>query len=167
MDSHFKILDKYNFDVERLKENVYAVAEQAGWGTHNQIAITHPPGTVDWFIPTGPMVTCKNFTEMNKFLEGTYYEEVHKTLYEDYPFTRVRIMKLPAARSLSLHSDFQPRLHIPLVTNEQCMMVIGDQVKHMPADGRVWWTNTVKPHCAFNANIEGTFERLHLLFDLL
>ena len=40
--------------------------------------------------------------------------------------------------TLSWHRDPEPRLHIPLITNPGCLMVIDNVAKHMPADGSVW-----------------------------
>ena len=83
----------------------------------------------------------------------------------DFHFTRVRLMNLVAGQCMSLHTDTQPRIHIPIVTNEQCLMIIDNEVKHMPAKGSAWLTNTLKTHTALNANL--TMNRIHILFDLI
>ena len=38
---------------------------------------------------------------------------------------------------MSWHRDREPRLHVPIITNPGCKMVIEDIAKHMPADGSV------------------------------
>lgn len=163
MDNFIRL--DYQFDLDLLKKDVYNVTNLVGWGEKNQICLTHPPGEPNWFVGTGALLTCRNFTEMNSFLKGTYYEKVHNTIKQDYPFARVRIMLLPGQRCFSLHADTTKRIHIPLSTNDQCMMIIDDEVKRMPADGSAWLTNTTKPHTALNGNL--IFDRLHILFDLL
>lgn len=155
----------YRFDLDKLKEDVYNVVNESGWGEKNQICLTHPPDNESWFAGSGSFINNRTFTEMNMFLVDSYYEQVHHTLMNDYPFNRVRIMKLPGQKCFSLHSDTNKRIHIPIETNEQCLMIIDDEVKRMPADGSAWLTNTTRPHTALNGNL--IFDRLHLLFDLV
>ena len=47
------------------------------------------------------------------------------------------LLKEPRS-TLSWHRDPEPRLHIPIITNPGCLMVIDNVAKHMPADGGVW-----------------------------
>jgi hypothetical protein len=155
----------YQFDLDLLKKDVYNVVENVGWGEKNQICLTHPPGLPDWFHGTGPLMANKTFTELNRFLNGQYIESVYNTVKNAYPIGRVRIMLLPGQKCFSLHADITKRIHLPLETNEQCMMIIDNEVKYMPADGSAWLTNTTKPHTALNGNL--MFDRIHLLFDLL
>lgn len=162
--SNFIRLD-YQFDIDTLRSNVYNVIETVGWGEKNQICLTHTPGIPDWYHGTGPLIANKNFTELNKFLSGQYIEEVYTSIKNDYPIGRVRVMLLTGQKCFSIHADVTKRIHIPIETNDQCMMIIEDEVKRMPADGRAWLTNTTKPHTALNGNL--IFNRIHLLFDLL
>ena len=161
---NFARLD-YKFDVDKLKQEMYNVVELCGWGDKNQICLTHPPEKEDWFFGTGPMIANKTFTQMNKFLNGTYFQTTYNRLNNDYSVGRVRLMLLPGQKCYSIHADITKRIHIPLYTNDQCMMIIDDEVKRMPADGSAWLTNTTRPHTALNGNL--IFDRLHLLFDLL
>ena len=62
------------------------------------------------------------------------------------------------------HIDPEPRLHIPIVSNPGCLMVIDNVAKHMPADGSVWVTNNTKYHNAFNGGEEN---RIHLVACVL
>lgn len=163
MDNFIRL--DYQFDVDLLKKDVYNVVENVGWGDKNQICLTHPPGQPNWFHGTGPLVANKTFTELNRFLNGQYIQSVYNTIKSDYPIGRVRIMLLPGQKCFSLHADITKRIHLPLETNEQCMMIIDNEVKYMPADGSVWLTNTTRPHTAVNGNL--MFDRIHLLFDLL
>lgn len=162
MDNFIRL--NYQFDVDLLKQEVYNVSNLTGWG-EGQICLTHPPGQPNWFHGTGPLMANKTFTEMNQFLNGQYIETVYNTIKNDYPIGRVRAMMLPGQKCFSLHADITKRIHLPLETNEQCMMIIDNEVKYMPADGGAWLTNTTRPHTALNGNL--MFNRIHLLFDLL
>ena len=163
MDNFIRL--DYKFDVDLLKQEVYNLVNTVSWGEINQINLTHPKDNEGWFVGVGALIANKNFTVFNSFLSGQYIEEVYNTLCKDYAIGRVRLMSLPAGKCYSYHSDVSKRIHIPIETNEQCMMVIDNELKHMPADGSAWMTNTTKPHTAFNSNV--SFERIHILFDLL
>ena len=163
MDNFIRL--DYKFDIDLIKQEVYNLINTVSTGPQGQINLTHPKDNDSWFIGTGPLIANKNFTEFNKFLNGTYIETVYNSLCKDYSIGRVRVMVLPGGRCFSYHSDTTKRIHIPVETNEQCMMVIENELKYMPADGSAWLTNTTKPHTAFNGNV--TFERIHLLFDLV
>lgn len=163
MDNFIRL--DYEFDVDFLKQEVYNLTNLYGWGDLGQLCITNPPGENDFFKGIGPLMTSKNFTVLNKFLNGQYIEKVYNTIKNDYPVGRVRIMLLPGQKCYSIHADVTKRIHIPIETNDQCMMIINDEVKRMPADGGAWLTNTTKPHTALNGN--HVFNRIHLLFDLL
>ena len=66
--------------------------------------------------------------------------------------------------TLSWHRDPEPRLHIPIITNQGCRMVIEDVSRHMPADGSVTITNNIKYHNFFNG---GEQSRIHLVACML
>ena len=80
--------------------------------------------------------------------EKNYLNDSYKSFFED---------------SLSV-KDPEPRLHIPIITNPGCIMVIDNVAKHMPADGSVWGTNNTKYHNAFNG---GEVNRIHLVACVL
>ena len=76
----------------------------------------------------------------------------------------IRILLKEPRSTLSWHRDPEPRLHIPIITNPGCIMVIDNVAKHMPADGSVWVTNNTKYHNAFNGGEEN---RIHLVACVL
>ena len=59
---------------------------------------------------------------------------------------RVRLLLKEPRSTLSWHKDPEPRLHIPIITNLGCSMVIENVAKHLPADGNVTITNNTKYH---------------------
>ena len=96
--------------------------------------------------------------------ENTYFKEVFDVLSSKYKLGRVRILLKEPRSTLSWHRDPEPRLHIPIITNPGCLMVIDNVAKHMPADGSVWITNNTKYHNAFNGGEEN---RIHLVACVL
>ena len=104
------------------------------------------------------------YTELVPEFENTYFKEVYETLKSKFKLGRVRLLLKEPRSTLSWHKDPEPRLHIPIVTNKGCMMVIENVAKHMPADGSVWVTNNTKYHNAFNGGEEN---RIHLVACVL
>ena len=100
------------------------------------------------------------YTEFIKDYERTYFKTVYDTLKEKFKLGRVRILLKEPRSTLSWHRDPEPRLHIPIITNPGCLMVIENIAKHLPADGSVYITNNVKYHNAFNGGEEN---RVHLV----
>lgn len=78
------------------------------------------------------------------------------------PVYRTRIMLSRPKTCYSIHRDYSPRLHLPLVTNDQCYFLFTNPEKmiHIPADGKTYWVDTRKYHTFLNGSI---FDRLHLV----
>ena len=104
------------------------------------------------------------YTELVPEFENTYFKEVIDVLTSKYKLGRVRILLKEPRSTLSWHRDPEPRLHVPIITNPGCLMVIENVAKHMPADGSVWITNNTKYHNAFNGGEEN---RVHLVACIL
>ncbi len=100
------------------------------------------------------------YTEFVKDLEDTYFKEVYDILSKKFKLGRVRILLKEPRSTLSWHRDPEPRLHIPIITNPGCIMVIEEVAKHLPADGSAWVTNNMKYHNFFNGGEE---DRIHLV----
>ena len=104
------------------------------------------------------------YTELVDDFKNTYFKEIFDILSKNYKLGRVRLLLKEPRSTLSWHRDPEPRLHIPLITNPGCLMVIDNVAKHMPADGSVWITNNKKYHNAFNGGEEN---RIHLVACVL
>ena len=100
------------------------------------------------------------YTEFVKEFEHTYFKEVYETLSSKFKLGRMRILLKEPRTTLSWHRDPEPRLHVPIITNPGCLMVIENVAKHLPADGSVYITNNLKYHNAFNGGEEN---RVHLV----
>ena len=104
------------------------------------------------------------YTQLVPEFEKTYFKEVYETLKKRFKLGRVRLLLKEPRSVLSWHKDPEPRLHIPIITNLGCSMVIENVAKHLPADGSVWITNNTKYHNAFNGGEEN---RIHLVACVL
>jgi len=96
--------------------------------------------------------------------ENTYFNDVYEILRKKFKLGRVRLLLKEPRSTLSWHKDPEPRLHIPIITNLGCSMVIENVAKHLPADGQVTITNNTKYHNFFNG---GEQARIHLVACVL
>jgi hypothetical protein len=104
------------------------------------------------------------YTKLILEFENTYFKEVYETLRKKFNLGRVRLLLKEPRSTLSWHKDPEPRLHIPIITNLGCSMVIENVAKHLPADGHVTITNNTKYHNFFNG---GEQARIHLVACVL
>ena len=106
----------------------------------------------------------EKYTQLVPEFEKTYFKEVYDTLSKKFKLGRVRLLLKEPRSTLSWHKDPECRLHVPIITNKGCSMVIENVAKHLPADGNVWITNNTKYHNFFNG---GEQARIHLVACVL
>jgi len=184
----FYTVPNLKFDIDKLRNDLNKILKQKNFnslGIKNFAAIplNQIPGDKSsveghnvrgtyWTIPdeTGkeamrdkPIEESK-YTELLPEFKGTYFEEVFNILRKNFKLGRVRILLKEPRSTLSWHRDPEPRLHIPIITNKGCRMVIENVSKHMPADGTVTITNNTKYHNFFNG---GEQNRIHLVACVL
>ena len=187
LSDFYKVPD-IKFDISRLRSDLKKVLKKKKFDTlgiknFGAIPLNQIPGDKEsteghnvrgtyWTLPdeTGkeamrdvPIDESK-YTELVSDFHNTYFEEVYNTLKKNFKLGRVRILLKEPRSTLSWHRDPEPRLHIPIITNPGCLMVIDNVAKHMPADGSVWVTNNTKYHNAFNGGEEN---RIHLVACVL
>ena len=104
------------------------------------------------------------YTQLIPEFEKTYFKEVYEILKKKFKLGRVRLLLKEPRSTLSWHKDPECRLHVPIITNKGCSMVIENVAKHLPADGKVWITNNTKFHNFFNG---GEQARVHLVACVL
>ena len=104
------------------------------------------------------------YTQLIPEFNNTYFSEVYDVLSKRFKLGRVRLLLKEPRSTLSWHKDPECRLHIPIITNAGCSMVIENVAKHLPADGSVWITNNTKYHNFFNG---GEQARVHLVACIL
>ena len=177
------------FDIKKLREACDQVLNIKGFDTSlgiphfASISLNQIPGDpssikgnkargVYWTKPDSSgkevsrdvMIDESKYTEFVSEYKNTYFKEVYDILVKKYKLGRVRLLLKEPRSTLSWHRDPEPRLHIPIVTNPGCLMVIDKTAQHMPADGSVWVTNNLKYHNAFNGGEEN---RVHLVACVL
>lgn len=97
-----------------------------------------------------------DFKICHKIIKNTIFEE----LIDKFKLFRSRLMWVKPKSCYSLHVDFGPRIHIPIVTNSSAMFVFKDSgVVHLSL-GKIYWVDTRKIHSFANF---GDTDRLHLI----
>ena len=152
------------------------------WNSLGQVCINTTPDNVDSFrhgvgslyfdwsqqVNNKPKVRPvelqeSDFSVLCTVFYNTAFEEVYNLLKSKYNIGRLRLMKSKPKTCLTWHTDTTKRLHYPISTQEGCLMIIGDEVKHLPEN--TWWlTNTLVKHTALNASME---DRIHLVASVL
>jgi len=128
------------------------------WGAGE--VVTEEYGNTKLIIPDRPSIKSEfDFNKLCSVYRGTLFEEVYDILSQKYRIGRIRLMRLEPKVCLSWHYDFSPRIHLPIKTQEQCFMVIEDEVLHMEKDN--WYlADTTRYHTVFNGGFES---RIHLV----
>jgi|TARA_B110001452_G_scaffold157706_1_gene131236 hypothetical protein len=176
------------FDISRLKSELKVVLKNKNFNSpgishFGAISLNQIPNDEEsikghnirgqyWTIPdeTGKEVSRdvkideSKYTKIVPEFENTYFNEVYETLKKKFELGRVRLLLKEPRSTLSWHKDPEPRLHIPIITNQGCSMVIENVAKHLPADGTVTITNNTKYHNFFNG---GEQARIHLVACVL
>ena len=181
----FLKIENLRFDISKLRKGLNEVLKIKSYDNANgipnfaAICLNEIPGNSDsisgnnargifWTKPdsSGKEVSRDKhideslYTEFIKDFAHTYFKEVYEKLSSMFKLGRVRILLKEPRTTLSWHRDPEPRLHIPIITNQGCLQVIENVAKHLPADGSVWITNNTKYHNAFNGGEEN---RVHLV----
>ena len=177
-----------NFDISKLREDLNKILENKRFNspgvTHfGAIPINQIPNDENsikgnnirgkyWTIAddTGKEVSRdvdideSKYTQLVPEFEKTYFKEVFEILSKKYKLGRVRLLLKEPRSTLSWHKYPEFRIHVPIITNKGCSMVIENVAKHLPADGKVWITNNTKYHNFFNG---GEQARIHLVACVL
>ena len=73
---------------------------------------------------------------------------------------RTRVLILKPKVCYSIHRDPFKRIHIPIITNEKCWLIVDKEIMHLPADGNYYKIDTTKQHTALNGSTE---DRIHIV----
>ena len=186
--SDFFVVPNIKFDIDKMRNDLEKILKvknfnSLGIKSFGAIPMNQIPGDKSsveghnvrgtyWTIPDESGKEAKRdiaideskYTELLPEFRGTYFEEIFDTIKKRFKIGRMRILLKEPRSTLSWHRDPEPRLHIPIITNKGCRMVIEDVSKHMPADGSVTITNNTKYHNFFNG---GEQNRIHLVACVL
>ena len=187
--SDFYQVPDLKFDISKLRQDLNTVLKKKGFITPKEVSnfgaipLNQIPNDEEsikgnnvrgiyWTIPDEKgkevardiPINESKYTKLVPEFENTYFGEVYEILRKKFKLGRVRLLLKEPRSTLSWHKDPEPRLHIPIITNLGCSMVIENVAKHLPADGNVTITNNTKFHNFFNG---GEQARVHLVACVL
>lgn len=173
-----KLYQEYvNLDIDNLLSSNYnlkQIAVQCRQDAPKESQLTESCGSlhIDWIEyeknPVGKLPLRKKIYKENQFdkicdlFVNTEFEKLIQQISLQYKVVRGRFMLLQHKTCLTYHKDSSKRIHIPIYTNENCMMIINDIVYRMPF-GNTYLVDTTVPHTALNASKD---PRVHLVFCL-
>lgn len=168
-------------DLEQMKKDLEKVLSIQPWpevvDVGNQIGIRHRPNAGDpWLDAHGSLYDKQlqkfiavetDFSVWNKDAPN-YTKTVIEQLAQQENFTigRVRYMRQPPKRGLSVHRDIETRYHLVLKTNPFAFFgftqpgPVTAQCYHIPDDGYFYHADTTLEHFVYNGGWE---ERIHLV----
>lgn len=151
-----------NIEYEPILNEYYKLEPNIVWqdSMHKgkQSGLQYLLGKDPWLSAVGKFqgISELEYNILNPFYKNSIFERIINT----YQLTRTRLMWLGANACYSFHKDTTPRIHIPLITNDQCFLIFKNfNIINMSLGG-VYWIDTRNEHTAINGSDKW---RLHLV----
>ena len=149
-------------DVEKLLEEIKIIPlHEGGYGGRQVMLQTVKDSTPDYF---------KNLTYKEQKDEFGYEEEEFIYPIWDIPYInnlitelnmhRARLLMVPPYANYSYHTDPSKRIHIPVITHEDCFFLMEDEILRCPV-GHSYLVDTTKKHTFVNAS--ENCNRIHIV----
>jgi len=157
----FPLYKHSNF--EELKKEVQELLDKKPHDQNQIICQSLSEDDENWYTGIGSIEELeikeeKSYKFINKSLKNT---EIEKLINKHQGF-RARIMIMPPRQCYSVHADPAPRIHIPIVTNDQCWMIWPTRSNCFQLKEEiVYWTDTRIPHTFINGSKENY--RIHIV----
>lgn len=166
---NFKFIGK--FDISKIKHKV--LNHNLNWDEYQyrQKTFTHHLDT-----KTIPLIWKEKENKNFEFWTNYKYFEtdiidinkILKNKFGEGEIDTAILINLPSKKEIEKHIDNglffkkRNRIHIPIITNENCFFEVGDEIINMK-EGEIWEINNDnKLHSVIN---NGNFDRIHLLID--
>jgi len=150
---YVEVLEEIDHNQILEEANTIKVTLNKGWSNIGQVGVQgHKPDLdpqVEWKSSIG-RVNKLQYPE-TYFKYPLFNTPTINRILEKYGMLRTRIMQSNPKTCLSMHSDMSKRIHIPLITNRDCLMVIEDKTYFLEP-GKIYLTNTTLKHTAVNAS---------------
>ena len=148
-------------DIQPLLDYYYQVEGNLVWTESGQkgkqTGIQFKPGEDPWTSSVGRSKGVDTaHTDLNPFFKDSIIENI----INEYGLLRTRLMWVNPFSCYTIHADYTPRIHIPLITNPECYFFFkkGNLI-HMPV-GKSYWVDTRYLHTFMNCSDK---PRLHLV----
>lgn len=143
-----------NYNIDRILLELELLPEY-----DTQISLQTVDGESDYNYGTGKLTSRDKHIEQD-FIIPLFDIPYTNSILKDLNMYRTRVMRMHSKTCYSYHKDPTMRIHIPLITNDECFIIVDDKVIRYPADGNHYIVDTTKMHTAVNASLE---ERIHII----
>lgn len=144
-----------SLDLEKIKKELQTLPSY-----DEQISLQGTKDNLDPFYGTGAKIfnnTGHKEVEFDTFIFDLPYIN---SIIKDLNMYRTRVMNMKNKTCYTIHKDTTKRIHIPIVTNEHCLIILNNEIKHYPADGNYYLVDTTQYHTAVNAS---KHNRIHIV----
>ena len=117
----------------------------------NQICLQGVEDNPDPFFGCGKVDSLEPHKETD-FTEFNFDLPYINHIIDELNLYRTRVLVLHPKVCYTLHRDPSKRIHIPVVTNDLCWVIVNKEIMHLPADGRYYEIDTTKEHTALNGS---------------
>jgi hypothetical protein len=149
-------------DFQSLVQEVQTVIQKVGFEKNQIICQSLETNLDNWHEGIGSIEQLeereeRKYNQIHSDLKGSYLERI----INQHNGYRTRIMLMPPRQCYSIHADPSKRIHIPIITNNQCWMVwpTSNACYQLEAT-RCYITDTTRPHTFINGGLE---DRIHLI----
>jgi hypothetical protein len=149
-------------DFQTLVQEVQTVIQKVGFEKNQIICQSLEINPNNWYAGIGSIEELaekeeRKYNQIHSDLKGSYLERI----INQHNGYRTRIMLMPPRQCYSIHADPSKRIHIPIITNNQCWMVWpNNSACHQLTIERAYITDTTQPHTFINGGLE---DRIHLV----
>ena len=135
-------------DLDKIKDELKLLPN-----FNDQICLQGVDDNPDPFFGCGTLSNIKPYKETD-FTELNFNLPYINSIIEELNMYRTRVLVLKPKVCYSIHSDPVKRIHIPVITNENCWLIVNKEIIHLPADGRHYEIDTTQKHTALNGSWE-------------
>jgi hypothetical protein len=144
-----------SLDLEKIKKEMQTLPDYK-----DQICLQGTEDNLDPFYGIGAEIFNNTGRKEKEFNVPIFDLPYINSIMKDLNMCRTRVMNLKSKTCYTYHQDSTKRIHIPVITNQNCFFIINNEVKHYPADGSYYLVNTTQYHTALNASKQ---DRIHIV----
>lgn len=141
-------------------KDYFSILNNINWidfGHQRQSGLQYKEGDDIWSSAVGKSKGEENSYDcINPIIQGTIFEHV----INNYKLKRSRFMMLANKATYSMHRDNSPRIHIPILTNDQCFFIFKSGGVFNLRPGNIYEVDTTQEHTAINCSEQW---RLHFV----
>lgn len=154
-------------NIEKLVQEVSELISKVAAETSQISCQMSTPESENYLESTGSLSNLENKLEAAyQFIPQSLKDTEIAKIIQHYKGYRARIMRMEPRKCYSVHRDIFKRIHVPIVTNEQCWMIwpYENGCFHLE-QGFAYLTDTTQAHTFINGHDSQI--RIHLVMSII